>query len=368
MKINEVIEYLNHKTLPCYQEDYDNAGFILGDTDQDLQGILITLDVTPEVVQEAIEGHFNLIVSHHPLIFGGLKRITTGSPTGRMVMQLIEHHVAVYAAHTNLDNLEWGVNGILAEKLGLTDCAILRPIEGVLRKMVTYVPTSHADKVRQALFDCGAGCIGAYDSCSYNSEGTGTFRPTEGTHPYCGTVGSLHREAESRIEVIYEKRLEGRLVRRLREVHPYEEPAIDCIALANTYSKVGAGMMGRLSTSLTAADFLARVKQTLNLPIVRCSASAKQLEETLVRSVALCGGSGSFLIADAKRAGADIFLTADLKYHDFQMADSGIILADIGHYESEQFAKEIFYRLLSEKFSTFACQISKCGTGYVHYI
>ena len=363
-KINEVVDYLNSRFLPFYQESYDNAGLLVGDVDTPVEGVMVTVDVTPAVVDEALAHHCNLIVSHHPLIFGGIKRLTPSHATGWMLMKLVENHICVYAAHTNLDNLLWGVNGILAERLGVHQCRILRPVEGVLRKMVTYVPAAHADKVREALFQAGAGCIGAYDSCSYNIDGTGTFRAGEGCHPFCGQVGVLHREAETRIEVIYEQRQERRLLARLREVHPYEEPAVDCIPLANSYPAVGAGMVGTLDEAMPVDRFLAYVKEQLHLPVVRCSALCRQQ----VRRVALCGGSGSFLIGDAKACGADIFLTADLKYHDFQAAEGDIILADVGHYESEQFAKDIFYRVISEKFSTFACRISEQDKGFVSYI
>jgi len=364
MKVNEVVEYLNNRFLPVYQENYDNAGLLVGDVDVPITGLLITLDVTPAVVDETIDKGCNLIVSHHPLIFGGMKRITPASATGRMLLKLIEHHICVYAAHTNLDNLAWGVNGILAEKIGLEQCRVLRPIEGVLHKLVTYVPTAQADSVRDALFRAGAGSIGAYDCCSYNLEGVGTFRASDGCHPFCGEVGKLHHEAETRIEVICEQRIERRLMARLREVHPYEEPAIDCIPLANSYTAVGAGLVGVLPAPMSVDDFLEQVKWSLNLPVVRCS----ELCSSMVRQVALCGGSGSFLIPDAKSCGADIFLTADLKYHDFQAAEGEIILADVGHFESEQFAKELFSRVISEKFSTFVCQISERDTGYITYI
>jgi len=364
MKVNEVVEYLNSRLLPVYQESYDNAGLLVGDVDVPLTGVLITLDVTPAVVDEAIQEGCNLIVGHHPLIFGGVKRITPANATGRMLLKLIENHICVYAAHTNLDNLEWGVNGILAEKLGLQECRVLRPLEGVLHKVVTYVPTAQADAVRDALFRAGAGSIGAYDCCSYNLEGTGTFRAGDGCHPFCGEVGQLHHEAETRIEVICERRIERRLLARLREVHPYEEPAIDCIPLANAYPAVGAGMVGMLPEPMSTYDFLEQVKRLLCLPVVRCS----ELCSSVVRRVALCGGSGSFLIPDAKSCGADIYLTADLKYHDFQAAEGELILADVGHFESEQFAKEIFSRIISEKFSTFVCQISEQDRGYISYI
>lgn len=367
MKTREIVEYLNSCFLPVYQESYDNAGFLVGDPDREASGVLATTDVTDEVIDEAIELGANLIVSHHPLIFGGLKRLTPDSATSRMVIRLIENKISVYAAHTNLDNLQSGVNGILACKLGLADCRILLPVEGVLRKVVTYVPTADADRVRQALFSAGAGGIGNYDCCSYNSDGFGTFRAGEGCHPHCGQIGELHREAETRIEVICEQRQVRRIVERLRQAHPYEEPAIDVIALANALPSVGAGMVGRLPEPMPADQFFAMVKERLGLPVVRTSQIIDN-SKFKIEKVALCGGSGAFLIGDAKACGADVYLTADLKYHDFQSAEGRIVLADIGHFESEQFAKEIFYNAISKKFSNFACHISEKDTGYISYI
>ena len=293
----------------------------------------------------------------------------------RMVLRLVREGISVYAAHTDLDNLDWGVSGALAAALGLVDCRVLRPVTGALRKLVTYVPPTHADKVRQALFDAGAGCIGAYDSCSWTSPGTGTFRASEGCHPYCGQIGQRHHEPELRIEVIYEQRIENALVASLLRSHPYEEPAYDLIALTNSFAKVGAGMIGTLPRPMDVNDFFAMVKQRLNLPVIRHSKIGTQKKDFgfwnskfIIQKVALCGGSGNFLIGDAKASGADIYLTGDLKYHDFQAAEGDIILADVGHYESEQFAKDIIYNVISEKFTTFACQISEQNKGYVHYI
>ena len=368
MKTREIVEYLNSRFLPVYQESYDNAGFLVGDPDREVSGVLTTTDVTQEVIDEAIALGANLIVSHHPLIFGGLKRLTPSGNTERMVIRLIENGIGVYAAHTNLDNLQYGVNGILASKLGLADCHILRPVDGILRKLVTYVPTADVDRVREALFNAGAGGIGAYDCCSYNSDGFGTFRAGEGCHPHCGEIGRLHREAETRIEVIYEQRIERRLTERLRQAHPYEEPAIDLIPLANRHDAVGAGMVGRLPHPMPADEFFAMVKERLHLPVIRSSRFNDANPRFSVEKVALCGGSGAFLIGDAKRCSADIYLTADLKYHDFQSAENDIVVADIGHFESEQFAKEIFYDAISKKFSNFACHISEKDNGYICYI
>lgn len=364
MKIQEVIEYLNTTFIPAYQETYDNSGFLVGDPTQEITGVLVALDLTPAVIEEAIENKANLIVTHHPFMFNGVKRITPADETGRMIMRLVEQHICHYAAHTNLDNMRHGVSGILAEKLGLQHCHVLRPVEGSLRKLVTYCPTANAEAVRTALFNAGAGSIGAYDCCSYNLEGTGTFRAGEGTHPFCGTQGELHHEAETRIEVIYEKRVERKLIHQLLKAHPYEEPAYDCIPITNAFPEVGGGTIGVLPHPMPTHDFLLQVKQVLGLPTLRCSALCKDT----VSRVAVCGGSGNFMIGDAKTAGADIYMTGDLKYHDFQQAEGDIVLAEIGHYESEQFAKEIIYCAISKKFRTFACQISKHSVGYVNYI
>ena len=369
MQIREIVEYLNSRFLPVYQESYDNAGLLIGDVAQTAHGVLVTVDVTPDVVDEAIETGANLIVSHHPLIFGsGLKRITPDNETGQMVMHLLQNGIAVYAAHTNLDNLSYGVNGILAEKLGLQKCTILRPLQGELRKLVTYAPVAHAEQVREALFAAGAGGIGAYDHCSWSCDGEGTFRANEGCNPFCGGIGELHHEKEVRIEVIYPSRIERKLLAELRKAHPYEEPAIDCIPLSNRLESVGAGMVGYLPHPTPAGVFLEQTKQRLGIPVIRCSALGTKGSETPIHKVAICGGSGSFLIGDAKACGADIYLTGDLKYHDFQSAEQRIILADIGHYESEQFTKELFYQIISEKFPNFACQISKKDRGYIEYI
>ena len=364
MKTREIVEYLNSRFLPVYQESYDNAGFLVGDMECEVNGVLVTLDVTDSVVDEAIAHNLNLIVSHHPLIFGGMKRITTNDTIGRIVTKLITNKISVYSAHTNLDNLDWGVNGELCQRIGLTNCKVLRPVSGALRKLVTYVPVDKVDEVRKALFDVGAGGIGGYDCCSYNSDGFGTFRAGEGCNPYCGEIGELHKENETRMEVIYESRIENKLIARLLKAHPYEEPAYDCLPLANKLESVGAGMVGELKKKMKMSDFLKMIKDVTGLPTLRCS----ELCRDEVKRVAVCGGAGSFLIGDAKSCGADIFLTGDLKYHDFQAAGGEIVLADIGHFESERFVKELFYRVISEKFSTFACRISECDKGYIYYI
>ncbi len=365
MKLREVIEYLNATFIPYYQEDYDNSGFLLGDADQEYQGAIVALDLTPQVIDEAISMGANLIATHHPFLFGnGVRRITTANETGRMIMQLIQHKIAVYAAHTNLDNLRWGVSGILAKKLGLSHYKVLQPKEGLLCKLVTFCPSDQADTVSEALYAAGAGRIGQYERCSYTMQGEGSFKPLPDSHPYVGQIGSDHHEAETRIEVIYEKRIERKLITKLLKAHPYEEPAYDCIPLNNAYSEVGGGVYADLQQPMPTRQFLDLVKNTIGIPVIRCS----ELCKDTVQRIALCGGSGNFLIDCAKGIGADIYLTGDLKYHDFQMAEGQIILGEIGHYESEQFAKEIIYNAISEKFRNFACRISEQKCGYVNYI
>lgn len=364
MKINEVISYLDNRFQPALQESYDNSGFLLGSRDEEIRGVLVAVDLCMEVIDEALQYGCNLIVTHHPFIFTGIKRITTDSLTGRMVYRLVQNNIAVYAAHTNLDNLSTGVNAILAKKLGIINTKILAPMQDKLRKLAVYVPSDYASKVREALFEAGAGGIGNYDRCSFNAMGKGTFRAGSGATPFVGQVGKLHTEEEVKIEVIYPMMHERRIVQALKAAHPYEEPAYDCIPLANPWENIGAGMVGTLPKPMPTVEFLKKVKEVLDIPILRHS----ELYLAEVQTVAICGGAGSFLIDNAKAAKADIYLTGDLKYHDFQQAESNIILADIGHFESEQFVKELIYWEISEKFSNFVSRISAKSRGFVLYI
>lgn len=364
MKIVEIIEYLNERFLPCYQEEWDNCGLLVGDASQEATGALVALDVTPGVVDEAIKKGYNLIASHHPIIYKGAMRITPSTEQGRMLIKLIQNNICVYAAHTDLDNLFCGVSGELARRLNLERVQVLEPKEGLLKKLVAYVPTAYAPAVRSALFEAGAGSIGAYDACSYNIDGTGTFRAGGGAKPFVGKIGELHEEAETRIEVVYETRLERKLVAALLKAHPYEEPAYDLLPITNAFARIGGGAIGWLKEPMATMSFLQLVKNVLKLPVVRTS----ELCKDTVQHVAVCGGSGAFLAGVAKAQGADIYLCGDLKYHDFQLAEGDFILADIGHYESEQFAKEIISSAIKEKFRTFACDISQCGKGLISYI
>ncbi|MBR3567790.1 MAG: Nif3-like dinuclear metal center hexameric protein [Salinivirgaceae bacterium] len=365
MRISEITDFIESVASLAMQESYDNAGLIVGSRDTEATGALISLDVTEEVVDEAISLGYNLIIAHHPLVFGGLKKFSGNSSVERTLVKAIKNDVAVYAAHTNLDNmLVNGVNSRIASKLGLEDVKILSPMSGNLRKIVVFVPTANAEAVRNAMFEAGAGSIGNYSRCSYNLQGDGSFKAEEGCNPYVGEIGQTHFEPETRIETIAPKHLVSRVVNAMLSVHPYEEPAFDVYPLDNSFAMAGSGIVGALPKPENAADFLQRVKQIFGCGCIRHT----RLPESPIKNVAVCGGAGSFLIGDAMSAGADILLTADIKYHQFFDARYPFVLADIGHYESEQFTKELFYELVTGKFSNFAVRLTKVNTNPIKYV
>ena len=363
MKIKELIAPVEKLAPPFLQESYDNAGLLIGNSDSEVSKVLISLDVTEEVLDEAISKNCQVIIAHHPLIFSGLKRITGKNMVERIVTKAIKNDMAIYAIHTNLDNVKDGVNAILCEKLGIKKPKILSPKEGILRKLVTFCPLKEAPKVRKAIFDAGAGHIGNYDNCSFNTEGTGSFRALEGAKPFVGEKDKLHFENEVRIESIYPIYKESDIIQALQNAHPYEEVAYDIYPLMNTFGEVGAGMIGELENELDENAFLQKIKETTGTGCIRHSA----LLGRKIKKVAVCGGSGSFLIHNAIRAGADMFISGDIKYHDFFEADKKLVIADIGHYESEQFSKELIYSILIKKFPTFAVLISERHTNSVNY-
>jgi dinuclear metal center YbgI/SA1388 family protein len=363
MRLKDIADCIE-KTAPlAFQEEYDNSGLILGNPDSEIHRVLITLDVTEAVIDEATEKKCDLVISHHPVIFKSLKCLTGNNYTERIIINAIRNGISLYGAHTNLDNASGGMNRFLITKMGVKDPVILNPVKGMLCKLVTFCPTGQADKVRQALFDAGAGHIGNYDFCSFNTEGQGTFRASENANPFVGEKNKIHFENEIRIEVIFPSHIEKQLVMALLKAHPYEEVAYDLYPLNNIYTNAGAGMIGELEAEEEEMAFLERIKHLLNLPVIRHTG----MLNTPVKKVAVCSGSGAFLIPVARAAGADIFLTGDLKYHDFFEAQNELILADIGHYESEQIAKELIYSLLIEKFPTFAFLLAESDTNPVKY-
>ncbi len=362
-KIKDISNFLESIAPLRLQESYDNAGLILGDQNSEITNVLITLDVTEDVVEEAIQKKCELIVAHHPIVFSGLKKITGKNYVERTLLKAIKNDVAIYAAHTNLDSVTGGVNGKICEKLGLENCRILQPADGLLKKLVTFVPVDHAEKVRQAVFEAGAGHIGNYDSCSFNIHGQGTFRGDDTTNPYVGKKGEQHYENEIRFETIFPAYIQGQVISALINAHPYEEVAYDIYPLENKFEQVGMGMIGTLPKELDETKFLQQLKKTFNTGVIRHT----QLQNKKVKKVAVCGGAGSFLLNRAISAGADFFVTGDFKYHQFFDAENKIVIADIGHFESEQFTKELFYELLTKNLSKFAVHLSEVNTNPVFY-
>ena len=364
MKIKEVISALETFAPLPLQDGFDNAGLQIGLTDAEAAGALLCLDVTEAVVDEAIALGCNLIVSHHPLIFKGYKSIAGRDYVERCIMKAIKNDIVIFSMHTNLDNAPQGVNCKMAEKIGLTNLKVLEPKGNMLLKLVTFVPEAQAETVRQALFEAGCGCIGNYDSCSYSVEGKGTFRANKGCHPYCGKIGELHTEPEVRIETVLPAFMEKKVLKTLAEVHPYEEPAYDLYPLQNSWSQVGAGLVGELEEPETEGEFLKRIKKIFEAGCVKHS----RMSGRLVSKVALCGGAGAFLLPKAVQAHADVFITGEVKYHDYFSYENDILIAEIGHYESEQYTKEILYSIIREMFPTLEVTMTRVNTNPVKYL
>lgn len=364
MKLKDISTCLEKYAPLSLQETYDNSGLLIGSYDQVINKTLIALDVTEAVLNEAIENKCELIVAHHPLIFKGIKSLTGKNYVEKLIIKAIKNNIAIYAIHTNLDNVKNGVNGILADKLSLKKIKILSIKGNVLKKLVTFCPVDHAEKVRNAMFNAGAGHIGNYDSCSYNLYGEGSFRALAGTKPFVGKKGEVHFEKETRIETIIPEYNIVAIINALLEAHPYEEVAYDIYPLDNTNKEVGAGMIGEISNETEPMEFLKQLKSTLNCDAIRHNSFINRK----IKKVAICGGSGSFLINQAFRAGADIFITGDVKYHDFFELDGKMVIADAGHYETEQFTKELIHSVLKENFPNFALLISQVVTNPVKII
>lgn len=363
MKISEIIQYLENVAPPAFQESYDNAGLLTGMKSWDCTGALVTLDATEEVIMEAKQKNCNLVIAHHPIIFRGLKKINGKNYVERAVIAAIKNDIAIYAIHTNLDNVLQGVSGKMAELLGLQNTSILHFKENTLKKLFTFVPIESAEDVRKAIFNAGGGNIGKYSQCSFNMDGTGTFMAKEGADPYIGEIGKPTSTKEMKIEVVFPHYLETSVVQAMLDAHPYEEVAYDVVALSNFYQYSGSGVVGELAEGIPERDFLSKLKKVFRLQVVRHT----PLLNRPVKRVALCGGAGSFLIPSALGANADFYVTADVKYHEFFDADGRMVIADIGHFESEQFTIDLLHDLLVEKFPTFAVLKSGVKTNPVNY-
>ena len=363
MSIDEIISVIEDFAPLALQESYDNAGLLVGDREQIVEGVLLCLDVTEEVIDVAVKKGAGLVIAHHPVIFGGIKKLTGTNFTERVVLKAVRENISIYAAHTNIDSVWGGVNSRISEKIGLKNPEILSPAGGMLRKLVVFVPRDHASKVREAVFKAGAGHIGEYDNCSFNLEGEGSFRGSEDSDPFVGKRGAIHFEKEIRVETIFPGFLENRIIESMIRAHPYEEVAYDIYPLQNRWDRAGMGMVGDLDSDIDAVLFLKKLKDIFGVKTIR---HTKYLQKKIKR-VALCGGSGSSLIDAARKSGADIYVSGDFRYHDFFEAGAGMMIADIGHYESEQFTIEIFYDLLRKKIPNFAVHFSDVNTNPIYY-
>lgn len=364
MKVSEIISAIEELAPISLKEEYDNPGLQVGDSSIEATGALLCVDVTEAVVDEAIECGVNLIISHHPILFKGLKSVTGKNYIERLVIKAIKHDIVIYSAHTNLDNAYGGVNYRIAQNLNLSNVKILSPLKNQLIKLIVFVPEVAADSVRLAMLNSGAGKIGDYDMCSYNMSGYGTFRACEGATPYCGEIGTTHKENEVRIEVILPIHLKNRVIDAMLNVHPYQEPAYDIIKLENVNSYAGSGVIGDLNEDIPVEDFLKRIKKVFNVESIKYSSIAKEK----IKRVALCGGSGAFLINDAIRANADVFITGEIGYHNFFTAENKILLVEAGHYETEQCIKDIFCDIITKKFSNFAVRYANVKINPINYL
>lgn len=365
MKIYEVLEYLNQIAASQFQESYDNSKLIVGNLNADVKGVLVCLDSIEAVIDEAIINDCNLIIAHHPIVFSGLKSITGKNYIERVIIKAIKYDIAIFAIHTNLDNvLKHGVNSKIAERLGLKKTKILSPKKHLLNKLIVFVPENHTNEVSNAMFEAGAGKIGNYSKCSFASNGQGTFQANQDADPFIGKKDILHKEKEHRLEMIVPTPVLSSVIRAMKNAHPYEEVAFDVFKMENEHQEVGSGLIGELEQAMPAMDFLKKIKSDMRTSCIRYTSICKNE----IKKVAICGGSGSFLLKDAISAGADIFVTADYKYHQFFDAEDHLIIADIGHYESEQFTIDLIYDLLIKKFSNFAVRKTKIVTNPINYL
>jgi dinuclear metal center YbgI/SA1388 family protein len=363
MIVNDFIKAIEELSPSHYAEDFDNTGLLVGEHSMEVTGVLIALDTLESVVDEAIEKNCNLIMSFHPIIFSGLKKLNNKTYVERVVHKAIKHDIAIYAMHTALDNISEGVSGMMCEKLGLKNTSVLIPKPSTIKKLTTYVPKANAEEVRNALFEAGGGSIGNYDFCSFNINGIGTFNGNEKSNPVIGKPGTTQYEEEIQINITFSSHLQSKILSALFRSHPYEEVAYEIIILENQDQDRGIGMLGELETPLGITEVLAFIKEVFRTKVIRHS----ELHDQPIRRIAVLGGSGAFAIDKAKAKKVDLFITADLKYHDFYKADNQIILADIGHYESEQYTKDLIHAYLTKKFPNFALVLSNINTNPIQY-
>ncbi len=363
IKIKDIIKLIESVAPKFYQENYDNAGLIIGDSEATVSNILITLDVTEAVVQEAKEKGCELIVAHHPIIFQGLKKLTGSNYVERTVIKAIKEDIAIYAAHTNLDNVQHGVNAKICEKIGLINPKILSPKKGQLAQLSVFVPEENAEALKKALHEAGAGQIGEYKDCAFESSGTGSFVPSDKANPSIGTKGEPEMVNERKIEVIFPVYLQNKILQAMKAAHPYEEVAYYLYQLENEYAEIGSGMIAEMESSMTETEFLDHLKEKMNLKVIKHTSFLNKK----IKTVAVCGGSGAFLIKQAIAKKADVYISADIKYHEYFDADNKVLIADIGHFESEIFTNELFYEILRENFANIALHLGETVTNPIKY-
>lgn len=362
-RIKDVVQFLNQVAPPSLQEDYDNAGLITGQMDCILTGIVIALDCTEEVVLEAITLGYNMVVAHHPIVFKGLKKLTGSTYIEKTIITAIKNDIAIFAIHTNLDNIYSGVNRMFAEKLGLTNLKILAPKPETLRKISFFAPKSAVESVCNAMYLAGAGHIGDYTQCSFRIDGIGTFAPQQGANPYAGSIGQTSYEEEARVEMILPTHATNAVISAMKNAHPYEEVAYFLHTLLNDNQDIGAGMYGELLQPMETTAFFDLVKKNMDLQVIKHT----PIINKMVKKIAICGGSGSFLIKNAHAVKADVYISADIKYHEFFDANGQLVLIDIGHYESEKYTIDLLFSLISNKFSTFALHCTNLNTNPINF-
>ena len=363
MRIQNFIDVIEEWAPTAYAEDFDNVGLIIGNPELECKGVLVTHDTLENVVEECIKKDFNLIVSFHPIIFSGLKKLTQSTYVERVVTKAIKNDICVYAIHTALDNHRFGVSHALAENLGLYDIEVLSPKEKTIRKLTTYAPKNEAPVLLEKLYEAGAGKIGNYKECSFISSGKGTFKGNENSNPNLGVKGEKTEVDEVQINLIFELHSQQKILHTLFETHPYEEVAYEVFSLENKNQTIGMGSLGELENEMDEEVFINWVQDKLNIDMVRHSKTIGKK----IKKVAVLGGSGSFAISSAIRSNADVFVTADLKYHDFFQAENKILLIDAGHYETEQFTKKLIHDNLIKKLPNFAIALSESITNPVNY-
>jgi dinuclear metal center YbgI/SA1388 family protein len=364
MIVKEIISVLELMAPLAYAEDFDNVGLLVGDQNTECSGVLVCHDALENVIDEAVAQKCNLVVCFHPILFAGLKKITGKNYVERSLIKAIKNDICIYAVHTALDNHKEGVNKIFCDALGLVNTKVLIPKENFIRKLVTYTVPENSDQVRTALFSAGAGKIGNYENCSFSSAGNFTFQGNENSNPVVGEKGKLHTGNEIKIEVIFEKYLESKILTALFSHHIYEEVAYEIYDIRNSHQNIGLGMIGEFEAEMDEKSFLIYVKDKMQANGIRHSAFTGKK----IKRVAVLGGSGSYAIKNAIAAGADAYLTADLKYHQFYEAENQLLLADIGHFESERYTKNYIVDFLRKKIPNFAIILSEENTNPVKYL